>query len=165
VKFPERWVIAMTAERKLRVSFDEPEHGWISIKMSAGEENLALIASHVPYDSITELAMALYKILEGFPEAAVRWNAEPAEYEFACHICEESLDLEVCEVTHVQGGIMRNSVFSFSGPRDQSLITFWRALRDLQGRYDPVEFERRWKEPFPTREMEVLTRRIKAFRR
>jgi hypothetical protein len=154
----------MAAERKLKVSFDEPEHGWIAITMTADDERFMLVPSHVPYDSITELVTALNKILEGYSEATVRWNEEPAEYEFVFRVSEGHLNLDVCEVTMVQGGIRRNSVFSFIGPRDQSLIAFWRALRELQGRYDPAEYERRWEEPFPTREMEVLTQRMKALK-
>jgi len=153
----------MAVERKLKVSFDEPEHGWIAITMSAGEEQFRLIPSHVPYDSITELAIALNKILEGYAEAVVRWNEEPAEYEFFFRVSGESLNLEICEVARIQGGVRRNSVFNFGGPRDQLLISFWRALRELQGRYSPFEYEKRWEEPFPTLEMEVLTQRIKAF--
>jgi hypothetical protein len=153
----------MAAERKLKVSFDEPEHGWIAITISADDERFMLIPSHVPYDSITELAAALNKILEGYSEAVVRWNEEPAEYEFVFRVSEGALNLDVYEVDRIQGGIRRNSVFSLSEPRDRLLISFWRALRELQGRYDPSEYERRWKEPFPTREMEVLTQRIKAF--
>jgi hypothetical protein len=152
----------MAAERKLKVGFDEPEHGWIAITMSADDERFILIPSHVPYDSITELAVALNKILEGYSEATVRWNEEPAEYEFVFRVSEGALNLDIYEVARVQGGIRRNSVFSFSGLRDQLLISFWRALRELQGRYDPSEYERRWNEPFPTSEMEVLTQRIKA---
>jgi len=154
----------MSAERKLKVSFDEPEHGWIAITMIADDEKFMLVPSHIPYDSITELAAALNKILEGYSEAIVRWNEGPAEYEFVFRDSEERLNLDVCEVTTVQGGIRRNSVFSFIGLRDQLLIAFWRALRELQGRYDPAEYERRWKEPFPTREMEVLTQRMKALK-
>jgi len=154
----------MSAERKLKISFDEPEHGWIAITMSADDERFTLVLSHIPYDSISELAAALNKILEGYSEAIVRWNEGPAEYEFVFRVSEERLNLDVCEVTTVQGGIRRNSVFSFIGLRDQLLIAFWRALRELQGRYDPAEYERRWKEPFPTREMEVLTQRMKALK-
>ncbi|HEY7184857.1 MAG TPA: hypothetical protein VIC84_25705 [Blastocatellia bacterium] len=154
----------MAAERTLKVSFDEPEHGWIAITMIADDKQFMLVPSHVPYDSITELATALNKILEGYSEAAVRWNEEPAEYEFVFRGNEEVINLDVYEVTTVQGGIRRISVFNFVGPRDQSLIAFWRALRELQGRYDPSEYERRWKEPFPTREMEALTQRMNALK-
>jgi hypothetical protein len=154
----------MAAERKLKVGFDEPEHGWIAITMSADGEPFMLVASHVPYDSITELAQALNKILEGCSEATVHWNEEPAEYEFAFRRNEEVLNLDVYGLTRVQGGIRRASVFNFIGPCDQTLIAFWRVLRELQGRYDPSEYERRWKEPFPIREMEVLTQRMKALK-
>jgi len=154
----------MTVERKLKVSFDEPEHGWIAITMSVDDEQFMLVPSHVPYDSITELAVALNKILEGYSEAVVRWNEEPAEYEFVFRVSEGSLNLDVYEVATVQGGIRRNSIFSFLGQRDQLLIAFWRALRELRGRYNPAEYERRWNEPFPTREMEVLTQRMKALK-
>ena len=77
---------------------------------------------------------------------------------------ERKLKVSFYEVTAVQGGIRRNSVFNFIGPRDQLIISFWRALRELQGRYDPSEYEKRWYEPFPTREMEVLTQRIGALK-
>src|SRR5215813_9867851 len=154
----------MAAERKLKVSFDEPEHGWIAITMIADDERFMLVPSHVPYDSIAELARALNKILEGYSEAVVRWNEEPAEYEFVFRGNERALNIDVYEVTTGPGGIRRSSIFGFIGPRDQLLIAFWRALRELQGRYDPSEYERRWKEPFPTREMEVLTQRMKALK-
>jgi len=37
-KSPESGKNAMAAERKLKVSFDEPERGWIAITMSAKVE-------------------------------------------------------------------------------------------------------------------------------
>ena len=154
----------MAAERKLKVSFDEPERGWIAITMSVDGERLMLMPSHAPYDSIAELVRALNKILEGYSEAIVRWNEEPAEYEFALRGGEGTLILDVCEVITVQGGISRASVFNYIGTRDQRLTALWRALSELQGRYDPSEYERRWREPFPAREMEALTRRMKALK-
>jgi len=46
--------------------------------MSVDDEQFMLVPSHVPYDSIAELAAALNKILEGYSEAVVRWNEGPA---------------------------------------------------------------------------------------
>jgi hypothetical protein len=68
-------------------------------------------------------------------------------------------------VSRVSRSLLRTEYCYFIGLRDQLLIAFWRALRELQGRYDPSEYERRWKEPFPTREMEVLTQRMKDLKR
>src|SRR5215813_7806404 len=108
----------MTVERKLKVSFDEPEHGWIAITMSVDDEQFMLVPSHVPYDSIAELAAPLNNILEGYSEVVERWNEGLAEYEFVFRVCGGSLKRDVYEVTSVQGGIRRNSVWTFIGPRD-----------------------------------------------
>jgi hypothetical protein len=156
--------MGMSESRKLKVSFDELEHGWIVLAMEVGEESFRLVASYVPFDSISELAATLNQLLSGDLHAVVRWNEEPAQYEMSFIVDDAQIRVEVSQVKSVLGGIEREFLFGFSEEYTKVLVAFWRALRELQGRYEPAEYQRRWHQPFPTREMEVLTERITAWK-
>jgi hypothetical protein len=39
-------------KQKLKVSFDNPENGWVGLTISRGEESLTIIASYTPSDSL-----------------------------------------------------------------------------------------------------------------
>jgi len=36
---------------KLKVSFDDPEHGWVGLLINCGDEAMSIIASYTPSDS------------------------------------------------------------------------------------------------------------------
>src|SRR4051812_2036916 len=78
---------------KLQISFDGPEHGWMTVTVSNATDSYTFVPSHVVYDSIAEVALALLAILDGAPHAIVRWNDEPVEHEWV--LTRKADDLEV----------------------------------------------------------------------
>lgn len=150
----------MPGGQKLKIRFDEPEHGWIALTIGAGEEPFHVVATYVPFDCISEMAVALNQLLSNEPRATVRMGDGPIEYEMSFNVRDNQIKVEISIVTRAWGGTERQFLFGFTEEYGQTLIAFWRALRELQGRYEPAEYQRRWHQPFPTRELEVLTERI-----
>jgi len=65
---------------KLKVSFNEPEHGWIGLSMICGEQSVFIdAASHTK--SFDELVNALLGCLEDKGDFVVAWFLEPATAE------------------------------------------------------------------------------------
>ena len=151
-------------DQKLKVEFDPPEDGWTGVGLSAGGCSYGFSPSHVPYDSFGDLVCALLKILDGRHDAVVRWNDEPVEHEFVFASDGRRVDFRVFEIVVSAAGRTREERFAFGGPAYKVLWPFWKALREMQSRQSSEEYARRWREPFPEREMVELTRRIKAMK-
>jgi hypothetical protein len=66
---------------KLKVSFDNPEHGWVGLFINYGEEAHRIIASYIPSDSFLDLTNILHNLLYYPIEAVIIWHEEPAETE------------------------------------------------------------------------------------
>lgn len=143
---------------KLKVSFGEPAHGWIEVTLQYGEASLGFSASYV-YNGFFPLAEALLRLQDASGEVTVAWQCEPAEYEFQFARHDDVVTLQVLLFPDT-----RRSVFDIPEPRlsvagsyDEVCLPFWRALRQLQGRFPEQEWETHWQDPFPTRELEILT--------
>ena len=143
---------------KLKVGFGEPAYGWIEVTFQYGETSLGFSTSHV-YNSFFPLMEALLRPQNASGEATVAWQCEPVECElqFARHY-----DVVTLQVLLFPDA--RRSVFdapepklSVTGSYDEVCLPFWRAIRQLQGRFSEQQWKVRWQYPFPTRELEILT--------
>ena len=63
--------------RDFDIEFRTPSHGWMTVRISAGVQELHLDVSDVPCDSIRDLVTALSLVLQGFAERSVEWSLEP----------------------------------------------------------------------------------------
>jgi len=155
----------MSDDSKLKVEIDPPEDGWTMVTLSAGDRYYRFVPSHVPYDSIRELVEALLKIMDGYLEAVVRWNDEPVEHQFVFMSEGEQVNFRVYEIIDsVVAGKVRDEKFGYGGSRYDVLRPCWKGLREMQSRQSREEYERRWREPFPEREMIELTRKLKEIK-
>ena len=50
---------------------------------------------------------------------------------------------------------------AITGSYEEICVPFWRALRDLQGRFSYEELETRWNRPWPWKEIGLLTAAVK----
>src|SRR5262245_41058686 len=82
-------------KQKLKVSFDNPEHGWVGLTISQGEESLTISASYTPSDSFLDLTNTLYNLLCYRVGGIVTWQEEPSETELRFSISREVVELEV----------------------------------------------------------------------
>ncbi len=149
----------------LKAAFDDPEHGWVGLTMSRGAETVTLNASYTPRDSFLELADALYNLFLYDGEAKVVWNSGATDYELRFSREDEVVRLEACAYpTRVREVGTGERLFEASGSYEDVCVPFWRALRNLQGRFPVEELNARWHRPFPSKEVAGLTSLLRAGR-
>jgi hypothetical protein len=143
---------------KLKVVFDDPEHGWVGLTISHGEQSVTILASYTPSDSFHELTNALYDLFLYSGEAKAVWHSGPVEYEL--RFAREG-DVVRCEVNeypdHLRDAGRGTLFFEASGSYEEICLPFWRALRGLQGRFPEAELNARWHRPFPSKEVDGLS--------
>jgi serine phosphatase RsbU (regulator of sigma subunit) len=145
-------------KQRLKVSFDNPEHGWVGLTISQGEKSLTIIASYTPSDSFLDLTNALHNLLCYRVGGVVTWHEEPAETEMRFSISGEDVELEVCFFSDHRRDYGRGErELAITGSYEEICTPFWRALRSLQGRFSAEELDARWHRPFPWKEIDLLT--------
>ena len=153
-------------KQKLRVSLESPQHGFMSLRLTSGNESFVAVVSHEPYDSLRDLIAALCDVLAGKTEAIVKWNSEPEEYDFRLAAKGASVQLDVIRYPdHRRLKAASSTVFKLSASRLDACWPFWKELRDLHRRALQDEFDRQWRREFPEREMQEFTKRIRPLRR
>jgi len=142
---------------KIKVAFDDLEHGWVRLTINYGTETFTIVASYTPSDSFLDLTNALHSLLRD-GQVKVTWHCEPPEYDMLFSRSGVSVSLEIYEFPDYRRGIKRGEkVFAISGTYEEVCLPFWRALRDLQGRFSAEELNSRWHRPFPSHEIDLLT--------
>ena len=145
----------------LRVAFDDPSDGWVGLKlMNAGEE-IEIIASYTPHKSFLDLVNALYSVFLYEGEWRVVWNEEPMESEFLFRRNGSVVYLELLRFPDHRRVLQAISSFKLQGSYEEVALPFWRALRNLQGRFSCAELNIRWHRDFPWKEIEELTSMLK----
>lgn len=146
---------------RLKVKFDEPQHGWLSFVVKEDEEERVRCgASHI-FNSLERLVVALQMTFDSQSESNVVWLEEPGESEMVFARQGDAVQLEIrfyADSRHIQKSGDEAEVFR--GTYDEICLPFWRALRELQARYPEEEFKKRWRNGFPRRELDLLTQTL-----
>jgi hypothetical protein len=142
---------------RFKIRFDDLENGWLTVRLKNGDQEYTFIPSHVPSDSIRELADGLGNLLLGYTQTKARWNDEPVEHEFVFDKRGSQLSFRVMLLKETRLGKQSEEVIATQGTLYDIIRTFWVALRDLETRYPAEEYQQRWREPFPFNEMRLLT--------
>ena len=142
---------------KLKVIFGNPKLGWINVSLQCGTQTFSIEASDV-YNAFFPLVDVLLQLRLAPGQGVVKWIVEPAEHEM--HFSREGDVVTLNILAWPDSG--RNSfhqetVFSASGNYAEICLPFWRALRDLQGRFPASDLGKRWQNLFPERELDALT--------
>jgi len=142
-----------TKASALSLRFGSPVHGWLEVELIGPEDSSRFIASHVPGDSLTALAVAACELVEGIPPRRVTWFLEPAEVAWCFRRIGD--DAEVL----VQGDaedLHRIGV----GTVDAIGLLLWRALRRLE--VDPAwaDGDAAWLHAFPSGVVAALGARL-----
>lgn len=140
------------SEGRIKVGFDDPQHGWVGFSIERGEDRFAESFSHTPYDSFTELAGALSQIAKGDGAAVARWNAEPVECEFQFERSGGTVELRIITRHRRRTKVVFRSI----GDVKTICVPFWRSLRNLHGRFSAEK----WQWPFPVEAVARLTRAL-----
>jgi len=128
----------------------------MSLRLRAGGREFVTVVAHRPYDSLRDLLAALAALLEGGAPAAVRWNAEPEEFDF--HLSADGDGARLGVVRHAGRGRADagEEVFEYRGPLRDLCRPFCEELCTLAERGETDEFERNWRRPFPESELRHL---------
>ncbi|HSE24914.1 MAG TPA: hypothetical protein VLB68_24855 [Pyrinomonadaceae bacterium] len=150
--------VGFRMSHKLKVIFDDPGDGWVCVKLSCGVEIADIIACYTPYDSFLDLVDALYNLFLYEGEWRVSWNEAPVECELRFRKTGNLVNFELLEFPDHRRELQRaESRLKAKGSYDEIAIPFWRALRNLQGRFSSEELHTRWHRAFPSKELEELT--------
>jgi hypothetical protein len=143
---------------RLKVKFDQPEHGWLKLELRSEQVVLSDTFSHI-YPTLPSLCNALCALAEGKGPRPVVFLIEPQELELSF----TSQKNQNCRMNIVRfpdrrrDSENRDVVFAHLGPSPEVVLSFWRALRQLQTCLPEHEFTTRWRAPFPANEMAALT--------
>jgi hypothetical protein len=152
--------------QNLLVSLESPQHGFMSLRLSAEAGSFVAVVSNTPYDSLRDLIAALGDVLTNDCERIIKWNSEPEEFDFRFSAHDVVLQLDIIRYPdHRRLAKDSSLVFSFRGSRLETCWPFWKELRDLHRRTARDEFDRQWRREFPERELQELTKRIRAVKR
>lgn len=130
----------------LRIHFETPVHGWILVTFEDGEQILRLDVSHTPIDSLAPFAEIPLAFVER-GEGIGRVHIEPGTYDIVLRKEGDQALLEVFELQHFGELSGRGTlVFKAQDTPQTLLLMWWRALRNLESRFDKVH----WDFDFPT---------------
>ena len=145
----------------LRVRFEDPQNGWIGLRVENNGDVFEESLSYTPYNSILDLVTAITTLFHPGSSAAVNWNSEPTEYDFLFSNDNGTIDFSIVEFP--DGNRQQNRsclIFQAQGSFTTICIPFWRALRQLQGRLTTQELSERFGRRFPDEELKKLTNAI-----
>ncbi len=149
----------MTA--KLRVSFNSPQSGFMSIGLKAGKASFVTAVASAPYDSVKDLIKGLSSLLGGADHVTIKWNCEPEEYDFDFRKLDGEAEFKIIRYpNHRRSKDTNESVFAFRAPLENICKSFWVSLNELYEDKDVDEFDKNWRRQFPVEEMSELTKAI-----
>ena len=146
-------------EAPLRVVFNSPQSGYMSVGLSAGAREFSTVVACRPYDSLSDLIDALTAFLGGDEHTrVVRWNCEPDEIDFRFSPEDAGrLRLEVCHyATNARAAETCRTVISVSNTRREIGGAFLHALTELERDKEVDVFESNWRREFPALRLRAL---------
>jgi hypothetical protein len=125
-------------------------------------------------DTFSHIHSTLPSLCSALCEVALGRHSRPVVFLLESHELELSFtpqDDQTCIVNAVRFTNQRRDlenvevVFRHSGTPQAIVLSFWRALRQLQTCLPEGEFATRWRQPFPVTEMASLTAAVAAIKR
>ncbi|MFV0388124.1 MAG: hypothetical protein ACK5NT_05155 [Pyrinomonadaceae bacterium] len=146
----------------LKVSFNSPQCGWMSIGLSDERSEFNTTTADEPYSSaLSELLATLVMLvrLENF-DHTLKWNRNPEEYDFKFGKNGDSASLEVIEYA---GSVRENGsrVFEHIGNPLQMAEAFCETFQQLYEERNVDEFEENWHHSFPFEEFSNLEKAVR----
>jgi hypothetical protein len=151
-------------EKMLKVSFNSPQCGWMSIGFEDGVNEFQTTTAHAPHSTaLPELMRILTSLADANSpenEFLLKWNRDPEEFDF--HFVRNGQDLliEICQYpTEDRESAERELVYSHKGTVREAVAAFAETFNQLYEDRDTDEFEFNWRQPFPFREYEEFKER------
>ena len=140
--------------KKLEVSFNSPQCGWMSIGFDDGAAEFHTTTAHAPHEqALPELLRILTDLLNGDAkqnEYLLQWNRNPEEFDFRFVKSGAQVLLEIYQYpTGERGSPIRELIFAHEGAVRDVCAAFYETFRQLYADRETDEFEFHWRQPFP----------------
>jgi hypothetical protein len=150
--------------RKLEVSFNSPQCGWMSIGFEDGVSEFHTTTAHAPHEAaLPELMRILTALADpdsSQNEYLLKWNRDPEEFDFRFVRTGKDLLIEIYQYpTEERETSERELVFSHNGKIKNAVEAFGETFGQLYEDRDTDEFEFNWRQPFPYKEFEEFKAR------
>ena len=151
--------------RKLEVSFNSPQCGWMSIGFDDGVSEFHTTTAHAPHElALPELLKILSSLLDANSdknEYLLKWNRDPEEFDFRFVRNGSEMLLEIYQYpTEERDASEKEMVFSHVGTVNEVCKAFAETFDQLYEDRNTDEFEFNWRQPFPNREFEEFKKRM-----
>jgi hypothetical protein len=151
-------------ERKLEVSFNSPQCGWMSIGFSDGADEFHTTTAHSPHETalpeLMQILTALADPTSPQNEYLLKWNRDPEEFDFRFVRDGGNLQIEIYQYpTDERDAAERELVYSHAGTISDVIAAFAETFEQLHEDRDTDEFEFNWRQPFPFTEYERFLER------
>lgn len=145
--------------RKLEISFNSPQCGWMSIGFEDEADEFHTTTAHAPHESaLPELLRILTELSDGSEASITRvlkWNRDPEEFDLSFFRDGQNLLLEIYQYpTEDRDGNERTLVFAHTGNVRDVCSAFAATFEQLYKDRETDEFEFNWRQPFPLEEYE-----------
>ena len=114
----------------LTLTFENPEHGRLPVKLVAGSSVVEFVASDVPDNPLQDLVDALYASSAGL-SARVWWHLEPGGYYFDFSTTGNITELSV-KFSENSDEERLVDILTISGSGKEVLLPIWRFLRQYE---------------------------------
>jgi hypothetical protein len=139
--------------RKLEVSFNSPQCGWMSIGFDDGNNEFHTTTAHAPHDkALSELMVILTELTIAVSEKKflLKWNRDPEAFDFHFLGKGDELTMEIYQYpTDERDAAERERVFSHRGKLRDIGNAFADTFEQLYQDRDTDEFAFNWRQPFP----------------
>lgn len=154
--------------RKLEVSFNSPQCGWMSIGFKDAGGEFHTTTAHSPHRlALPQLMHILTSLLDpksGDDEYILQWNRDPEEFDFRfLRSAGGSLLFEVYQYASEERELAtRELVFTHLGNVREVCEAFLETFEQLYEDRETDEFEFNWRQQFPLKEFGQLKAKISA---
>jgi hypothetical protein len=144
---------------KLKVSFNSPQCGWMSVGFEDATNEFHTTTAHAPHkEALSNLLNSLAHLLSensSGQEFLIHWNRDPEEFDFWLKGENGNIKLEIwLYATGHRNEEEREIVFRHEGGAFDVCTAFLQTFEHMYEDRDTDEFEQNWRQPFPEQAFE-----------
>ena len=152
-------------ERRLEVSFNSPQCGWMSIGFDDGVTEFHTTTAHAPHETaLPELMRILTELSQESPgprERILRWNRDPEEFDFRFVREGDKMLLQIYQYpTDDRSFAERELAFTHLDKAENIVSAFAQTFEQLYADRETDEFEFNWRQPFPFETYKIFLKAV-----
>jgi hypothetical protein len=155
--------ISSAASSRLTVSFNSPQHGFMSMGLKVGEHEFVTAMAAAPHDSLADLLTSLLAIAQGERLSTVQWNAEPEQFDFNFTRIDQVVELAIARYPDRRRAVAAaKTVFNFKGSVADVCEPFLCTLENLLRDIETDEFDKNWLRAFPRERLAEVAKQVRG---